>query len=426
MKVFVYGNILNNAYNLTRFLRAKGIDAEMFLDDSAPSAQNYPWWEHAELSPTQLPEWIHYHHVTTEDFIVRSAAFMRMARAFAVCDVALVCHWGPILAEAAGVPSMFFSYGGDLMVAHTRRELGEMFRRLLAGNMPGIRGFLVGLRQRRALQHSTDVVGVGMGWQIDNYVKPLGLLPKMVKTRLAWDVDAYMPEVDAALNAQHASFDVVYFMLARHSWRSVWNDLKGNDKFIRAYARLVHDRAPNVKLIMIEKGPDVDASKQLVDQLGIAHAVEWVREMPKDRLRAYYSLPNVVVVDQFWDDRWRERYPADITPRIGFGSGSVEAMCANRPLITAFFEQEFYEGATPPILAAFREDEILAQLHLSLDLGVAGRAAMGERGHAFVRRYHDWRVTTDLYIDQLRAIVAGRPQSEPEAERSPLSAGSVT
>jgi glycosyltransferase involved in cell wall biosynthesis len=114
----------------------------------------------------------------------------------------------------------------------------------------------------------------------------------------------------------------------------------------------------------------------------------------------------VVVVDQFWDDRWRERYPEDITPRIGFGSGSVEALCAKRPLITAFFEQEFYDGATPPILAAFTEDEIYAQINASLDMGAEGRRDMGERGHAFVRRYHDWSATTEMYVDQLKSIVA--------------------
>lgn len=404
MKIFVYGNVLNNAYNLTRFLRRQGFDAEMFLDDTAPASQNYPWWEHAELGPDALPPWIHYHRVTLADFLFKRRRFREMARQFGACDVALVCHWGPILAEEANVPCMFFSYGGDLLVAHTRREAYEMGRRLLLGNKPGIRQLLVGIRQRRALRRHVDVVGIAMGYQIDNYMRPLGLLPKMAKIRLAWDIDEYLPRPAEALVARYAQYDVVYFMLARHSWQSVWHDLKGNDKFIRAYARLLATRRPNVRLLMIAKGPDVAASKRLVSQLGIEDAVEWVSEMPKDALRQYYSLPNSVIVDQFWDDRWRERYPADLTPRIGFGSGSIEALCAKRPLITVFFEQEFYDGNSPPILAAFTEDEILTQLGVSLDLGADGRRMLGERGHEFVRRYHDWRATTSMYSERLKAL----------------------
>src|SRR4051812_8039481 len=101
MKIHLYGNVLNNAYNLTRFLRRQGFDAEMFLDDTAPASQNYPWWEHRALSATSLPPWIHYHRVTLADFIFQREGFHRMAGEFAKCDVALVCHWGPILAEAA-------------------------------------------------------------------------------------------------------------------------------------------------------------------------------------------------------------------------------------------------------------------------------------------------------------------------------------
>jgi glycosyltransferase involved in cell wall biosynthesis len=410
LKVFTYGNVLNNAYNVTRFLRARGIDAEMFLDDSAPVGQNYPWWEHRELSPDQLPSWIHYHRVSATDILLQREPFMRMAREFATCDIALVCHWGPILAQKAGVPALFFSYGGDVAVAHTARELVEAGRRLARFNKPGIRGILMGLRQRRALKQHVSRVGILMGYQIENYVRPIGLVPKMVKLRLAWDIAAYEPNPQPALVEKYAAFDVVYFMLARHSWTSVWNDLKGNDKFIRAFARLVKDQRANVRLVCIEKGPDVDASKQLIAALGIEGSVEWVGEMTKDSMRAYYSLPNVVVADQFWHDDWQKRFPADTpVPRIGFGSGSIEAMSAKRPLITVFFEQEFYDGAEPPILRAFREDEIYERLIESVDLGPEGRRELGERGHAFVMKYHDWRATIDMYIVQLEEILADLP-----------------
>ncbi|MFL5482617.1 MAG: hypothetical protein ACJ8AK_10555 [Gemmatimonadaceae bacterium] len=394
---------------MTRFLRAKGIDAEMFLDDSSPGGQNYPWWEHASLSPDNLPEWIHYRRVSERDYLLKSQAFRKLSSEFARGDIALLTAWGPILASAAGIPHVFYSYGGDLMAAHTRRELTEGVRRVIGGKRPGIRPTLLGMRQRKALQESTDVVAIMMGWQIENYVRPLGLIGKMARTRLPWRVDDYEANPVAELVRKYDSFDVVFFMLTRHSWRSLWSDLKGNDKFIRAFAAFVHQRPGNFKLICIDKGPDVEASRQLISRLGIERYVEWIPEMNKDGMRAYYSLPNGVVVDQFWHDEWYRRYPADEGyPRIGFGSGSIEALCARRPLITVFFDREFYDGAEPPILKAFTVPEIHARLREAVDMGPERRRELGERGHAFVRRYHDWSVVTDRYIALLEETMRKR------------------
>lgn len=408
MKVFTYGNVLNNAFNMTRFLRAKGVDAEMFLDDSVPAAQNYPQWEQPRLAIEGYPEWIHYHHLGAADIIRASGRFRQMAREFSRCDIALTCSWGPILARAANIPSVFYSFGGDLLVAHTRRELQEVWHRSLAGMRPGVRGLALGIRQRRALDH-VDAIGILMGYQVNNYVKPLGLLPKSVRLRLAWPIEEYAARPDPEITRKYAGFEIVYFMVARHTWRSVWNDWKGNDKFIRAFARFVRESRPNVRLVCIEKGVDVDGSKRLIDELGIAEYVEWVPEMNKDRIRAYLALPNGIVVDQFWHDECAKRFPADgNSPRIGFGSGTIEAMGAGRPVITTFFDHDFYDGESPPILRAYREDEILEALRESLRLGAEGRRALGEHAHDFVMRYHDWNTTTDLYIRLLEGVHRAR------------------
>ncbi len=404
MKIHTYGNVLNNSYNLTRFLRAKGIDAEMFLDDTSLSGQDYPWWEDADVTADALPPWIHYHPVTRADVLRNSAPFRGMVSAFRNCDAALTCSWGPILSAAADVPSFFYSYGGDLVVAHTAKALRDGARRMVAGYRPGIRDVLLGRLQRRALDHVSRI-GVSNAYQIENYVRPLGLLPKMVRTRLAWDLDAYAPQPSPELAARYEAYDMVFFMLTRHVWCSVWNDIKGNDKFIRAFAAFVRSGSRPTKLIMVEKGQDVDASKALVRALGIERHVDWISEQNKDGMRRYYSIPNVVIVDQFWHDDWKRCYPGDAPlPRMSFGSGSIEALAARRPLISAFFDHEIYDGESPPILTAFTVPEILERLHECAAIGPEGLRDYGERGHAFVRRHHDWRVTTDLYISHLRDI----------------------
>jgi glycosyltransferase involved in cell wall biosynthesis len=129
--------------------------------------------------------------------------------------------------------------------------------------------------------------------------------------------------------------------------------------------------------------------------------------MNKDGIRAFESLPNCVVVDQFWNDKWFQRYPEDAErPHIGFGSGSLEAMSAGRPLITVFKDETFYEGNFPPILMAMTEPEIRQRLVEVWKMAPDERQAMGEAGREFVYRWHDWRNATPRYVDALERVFA--------------------
>lgn len=411
MKVHLYGNTLNNSYNLTKFLRAKGIDAEMFLDDSSSLQQDYPWWEDAGLSENNLPSWIHYYKVKP-DFIFQQEALKLLIRDFSFCDIALVCGWGPIIARRANVPYLFFSFGSDLVITSFFEGLKGSLRKLLSFKKPkGIRSLLLYSHiQKKAIQNA-DRIGIAMSYQVNPYVKKLGLLSKMRKVRLAWDIEKYRVGKDEKLQEKYKEYDVVYFMIARHTWKSVWSDMKGNDKFIGAFAKFVNAKKPNVRLVLINKGDDLSDSKQLISKLKIETYIEWVNEMNKDGIRAYNSLDNVVVVDQFWHNRWYIKYPEDRKkPRMGMGSGSIEALSAEKPLITAFFEEDFYDGNHPPILSAFTEEEIFQRLIQSWEMGPEGRKEMGKNGYEFVKKYHGWENTVNLYIEILKEILEEKKQ----------------
>ncbi len=406
MKVYLYGNTLNNSYNLTIFLRAKGIDAEMFLDDSSSLQQDYPWWEDSNLSIDNLPKWIHYYKVKP-NFVFPQPELSRLIEKFSGCDVALVCGWGPIIAHKAGVPYLFHSYGSDLNITAFKEGLAEAIRNLTRFKKPrGLKSLILYSSLQRVAIKNADRIGIYMGYQVNPYVKPLGVLSKMIKLRLAWDINKYNTLENEELKERYQNYEIVYFMIARHTWKSVWSDLKGNDKFIRAYARFIKTKNPNTHLVMIEKGYDLTESKKMVSNLGLNEKIEWVAEMNKDGIRAYNSLRNVVVIDQFWHNEWYRKYPSDrAKPRIGFGSGSIEAMSAERPLITAFFDQDFYDNHNPPILSAFTEEEIYNRLVESIEMGVEGRKQLGVQGHEFVKKYHGWENAIELHINSLREIL---------------------
>jgi hypothetical protein len=413
MKVHLYGNTLNNAYNLCIFLRRKGIQAEMFLDNSSTFQQDFPWWEDKELSGSNLPDWIHYYKVKP-NFLFPQSELKRLISDFSNCDVALVGGWGPIIAKWANVPYLFHSHGGDLNITSYSENLIGFARNILRLKKPqGLKSFLLHAYLQKAAILNADRLGIYMGYQVNPYVKKLGLLHKMTKLRLAWDVEKYNIPEDKTLSEKYKKYEIVYFMFSRHSWKSVWNDLKGNDKFIRAFGRFIRERTPNVLLVMIEKGNDIEESKKLIADLNLESKVEWVKEMDKDGIRAFNSLQNVIVVDQFWHDKWYIRYPSDkVKPRIAFGSGSIEALSAARPLITVFFDEDFYDGNHPPILSAFTEDQIYNRLLESYDMGAAGRKKMGIEGYEFVKKYHGWQNAIELHIGVLREILQARKQGD--------------
>ncbi|HIA12306.1 MAG TPA: glycosyltransferase family 1 protein [Flavobacteriales bacterium] len=225
--------------------------------------------------------------------------------------------------------------------------------------------------------------------------------------RLPWDIQKYEKNDDPELKKNYSEVDLVYFMPTRHVWQTLWEHdfCKGNDKFIRAFAKFVKDDKPNVKLICVKKGPDVSVSMKLISDLEIEEYVEWIDEMNKDGIRAYNSLDNIIIVDQFGHDDWKQRWPNNREFGIGFSAIGYEAMSARNVLISTFTDLQFYDNTAPPVFMAFSEDEIYVKLVETLKLSAEERKTVGEKGFEFFHKYHNWESTTDNFIRQLENIL---------------------
>ena len=83
-----------------------------------------------------------------------------------------------------------------------------------------------------------------------------------------------------------------FFSATRHFWsgeRAHLADNKGNNVIIAAFKKYLEiSENHNSKLVLIEKGPDVDSSKALSDQLNITEKIVWLKEMKRDELNNYY------------------------------------------------------------------------------------------------------------------------------------------
>jgi hypothetical protein len=407
MKVYLYGNTLNCAFDLTKLLRAKGVDAEVFLDRTSDHDQDYPWWDDKSLSPENLPPWVHYYPVFP-NFLFPTGQTKQMIEDFSKGDVALVSCNGPILAMKSKIPFVFYSIGGDLNMI----DIKDDFKSLLFNTYSfgfKIKKLLKILTysqlQARAIKFHANRVICYMGYQYLQYVVGQNIQDKTVKLTYPKDIINYSTGVDEELNQQYKKYDFVFFMVARHSWKSVWNDMKGNNKFIRAFARFVKETSPNVRLLMVNKGIDLLASKALVKELQIEEYVEWLDDMPRYQLKKYQALPNIVMVDSFWHDQWYERYAFDKEQvRTGFGLGAVESLSSKSLLMTSFNDQEFYGGETPPILNAFTEEEIYHRLQALSKMSRVEIDTMKQAGYDFIFKWNEQTHIIDTHLKILREV----------------------
>ncbi|MBM3846366.1 MAG: glycosyltransferase family 4 protein [Verrucomicrobia bacterium] len=131
---------------------------------------------------------------------------------------------------------------------------------------------------------------------------------------------------------------------------------KNSDWLIRAFAALVAAR-PSVcpRLFIVEYGPDVEATKELVAQLGIQNAVTWLPKMARRELM--WLLGRVSVgVGEFMNPRC-----------MIWGGTGWETLASGKPLLQGFrFEEgefaDFYGYPPPPMLPVKAESDVLEHL----------------------------------------------------------------
>ena len=125
---------------------------------------------------------------------------------------------------------------------------------------------------------------------------------------------------------------------------------KRNDKVIKAFATYIKETTfKNPILILFEYGPDVEHSKELINQLGIAKNVKWQKKMPRKELLAGLKQADFAI------DQIRHNI-------VGIGGTSLEAMAMGVPTITHTNGStqnlnDFYYQA--PFIDVLETDEIL-------------------------------------------------------------------
>ena len=136
---------------------------------------------------------------------------------------------------------------------------------------------------------------------------------------------------------------VVLFAPARQNWA-----MKGNDKYFRALADCLR-KGMNVRLVVSGWGQEVERSKAYCKELGIDHAVQWIRPVSEGALIEYFGASDVVV-DQF-------EYGV-------FGLITPKALSCGAAVITSYDPElnAWCFETPPPLLAASTSEDIAGHI----------------------------------------------------------------
>lgn len=159
---------------------------------------------------------------------------------------------------------------------------------------------------------------------------------------------------------------------------------KGNDILIRGFARLVNEVDPRAFAVMVDWGLMVDRSKALLEELGCADRVTWIRPLPH-RAFAKWINASDVVADQFY---------------LGaFGSLTPKAMACGKPVLLNLDEElhRWCFQELPPVMNVKTPDEVFHSLqNVVLDKRALSR--IGEEGRGWYNREHSMKLVGDKLV----------------------------
>ena len=187
--------------------------------------------------------------------------------------------------------------------------------------------------------------------------------------------------------------DFIVFHPSRQHWEEKrhpdWE--KGNDIFIKGFARFVKEVNPKAGAIFVDWGVKVPESKALLEELGVGDRVMWISPLPNRKMIRYIRATEMLA-DQFY---------------LGaFGSTMPKALACKKPAML-YLNTELHEwcfSEMPPVLNTKTEDEVFDSL-AKLYKDKQWRNELCTKGKAWYDKYHSNQVIKDVLLDNYEEVL---------------------
>ena len=397
MKVALLGNMNNNHFAMARYLRDHGVEADVLLFDSEeehfhPSCDTYSL---EFLKYVKSLEWGSIRKFT-------STPREKIVADLIEYDVLIGCGSAPAYVHKAGMAlDIFVPYGDDIW-RQTFYHIANPF--WLTKAWPTV------YHQRRGISQCRIFHMARCGIYEEQVKKYLGGAERWLEGFPFVYHKTYLSEKLPVISNKtywaeefHQIRSECELMIVSHV-RHVWNvdpsdpNAKGTDKLLKGWA-LFREKYPTVKakLVTMDYGTDVLASKSLIAQLGIQNSVVWFPKMSRKDLMIGLLLCDIVCAEF----------------ENSFVSSGViyEAQVAAKPILMHRVDAEYHTEYPNlyPIMNAKEPESIAARLEEYLQAPTRFKD-MGKQG----QKWYETEVVEKAvkkYVDYIRSKEAQKQGS---------------
>jgi hypothetical protein len=371
MKIALIGNMNNNGFSLLRYFLDLGVEAALFpySDDGVGNLTHFC----PEADTWQFEKW--RNHVSVLPFAnnIKSLWTLNLTsknkKIREIIDK-LMSEFDFIIGSGIA-PALFEKHGGRLNAFYPY-SLGVEFLGApsivkIANNI-SIRSLLYRYSmnlQKKGIQHSHYCFNAEMGLTkdtLDSINRDFDRLAvPMVFNRELFPPKECVPLKIMKIIDKIQQYKFVVFSHSRLYWirdallseADFMRLSKNSDWLLRGFSKFVSQCREDVVLILVEYGPDVEATKELAVELGISEYIIW---LPKMKRR------EIMYIMQYIDVGVGEFYS---TPGTIWGGTGWEVLASGKPLLQAFnFSIEGYTeqfGHPPPTVLHADSPETVAQ-----------------------------------------------------------------
>ena len=172
------------------------------------------------------------------------------------------------------------------------------------------------------------------------------------------------------------------------------NSVKGNDRFLRAFIRLVQ-QGLNVECTFLDRGPDREVARRMIEEAGVMGATRWFENLTRDQLYTEMREADIIV---------------NMFAHGGAGGISFEGMAIGRPVMQfanpTYFRLNF-GGDLPPFINCRTEEQICQQLRWYSE-NSAHLNLIAEQGLAWVHKHISWETSLDKFLFYYSLLTGAR------------------
>jgi glycosyltransferase involved in cell wall biosynthesis len=397
MKIGFIGNTNNSPFMVAKALRRLGCDVRLVVN--RPETLHRPESKDPVLAE-RYPEWIGDFAALTSSYVLTESPLIPEVMRFLGDDLDAVVLNDVGLALNDGrfnCPVLALLTGSDLLYHASFSSLAERtsgwpleFRDSPSGAHYIERITLAIEAQREGIRRADAVnfMPAGVIPEGDGLLEELGIGTS--------DPRRFFLQIADAEDVEHRPLTARRRMRIFNGARVIWHrplppglsdlDHKGTDVLVRGFAEYL-DRGGEGHLRLVEKGYDVERTRQLVRELGLAEHVVWLGEL--SHAGFYEELANSdVVVDQLGTS----------LP----GMVSVDAMTMGRVVLANFRLEHMgpYYPQPRPFLHATTQDEVCESL-MVMYLDPVGRARLAKEAAIYMQRHYAPEVNARKLLSRL-------------------------